>query len=68
MARIVCIVAMKLTPVTIVEKPTMKMPTTVGTTAVGAIDAVRRVEGPAGVDAAAMNIATSTQIAPTTKM
>ena len=35
LARIVCVVTMKLTPVMIVDQPRMKTPNTVGTTALG---------------------------------
>ncbi len=34
-ARIVCVVTMKLTPVMMVDQPRMKIPSTVGTTALG---------------------------------
>ena len=52
-ARIVWMVTMKFRPVRIDEKPVMKMPSAVGTTLrVDERRAVRRVERPAGVDAA----------------
>ena len=52
-ARMRWTVTMKLRPVRIEEKPAMKMPSAVGDhLAVGVGRAVRRVEGPAGIDAA----------------
>ena len=52
-ARMRWIVTMKLRPVRIDEKPVMKMPSAVGMTLVVDDDgAERRVERPAGVDAA----------------
>ena len=52
-ARMRWMVTMKLRPVRIDEKPAMKTPSAVGTTLVfDAGRAVRRVERPAGVDAA----------------
>ena len=52
-ARIRWMVTMKLRPVRIDEKPVMKMPSAVGMTLVFDDDgAERRVERPAGVDAA----------------
>ena len=52
-ARILWIVTMKFRPVRIDEKPVMKMPSAVGITCVVDDDgAERRVERPAGVDAA----------------
>ena len=48
-----CMVTMKFSPVRIDEKPEMKMPMIVGMTLVRAeLRAERRVEGPAGIDAA----------------
>ena len=46
-------VTMKFSPVTIEEKPEMKMPTTASDhVALGIVGGERRVEGPAGIDAA----------------
>ena len=62
-----CTVTMKLSPVRIEEKPAMKMPSAVAITpGVGVRSAVRRVEGPAGIDAAGEHGEQTEQSPPTT--